>query len=69
MLFLKDNGGGRSGVDRRKSSSLNYPNDRRSGKDRRDGHDRRRSPRPRLGFLRERRLKLKVLTHKSFLYN
>ena len=40
-----DNGGRRSGGDRRKYSYTLYIPERRSGKDRRDGNDRRMIPR------------------------
>jgi hypothetical protein len=38
---INDNGGTRSGKDRRKDSMKKYIPDRRSGRDRRDGLDRR----------------------------
>jgi hypothetical protein len=67
MVWFKDNGGVRSGFDRRIASSSCYPNDRRSGKDRRNGYDRRSSNRPRCGWLPERRLVIKVLGHNGIL--
>ena len=38
---ITDNGGTRSGKDRRQDSTKEYIPDRRSGRDRRDGHERR----------------------------
>lgn len=43
--ILHDNGGRRSGVDRREFSYDLYVPERRSGEDRRSGKDRRRKPR------------------------
>ena len=39
--IIKDNGGTRSGTDRRRTSSSYIKLDRRTGKDRRSGNDRR----------------------------
>ena len=39
---LKDNGGRRLGIERRRFSYTHYIPERRSGNDRRSGHDRRR---------------------------
>jgi len=44
-LILADNGGRRSGGDRRNYSYTLHIPERRSGKDRRSGRDRRKSPR------------------------
>jgi len=38
---IKDNGGTRSGTDRRQTNSTGFKLDRRTGKDRRTGNDRR----------------------------
>jgi hypothetical protein len=67
MDILKDNGGLRSGGDRRRRAFADYPNDRRSGQDRRDGLDRRRKPRPRYIQARERRLSFRVLSTGAFI--
>lgn len=39
--IIKDNGGTRSGTDRRRTNSIHIKLDRRTGKDRRSGNDRR----------------------------
>jgi hypothetical protein len=39
--IIKDNGGTRSGADRRRTDSIYIKLDRRTGKDRRSGNDRR----------------------------
>ena len=67
MDILNDNGGLRSGGDRRSRTLTDFPNDRRSGKDRRDGLDRRRNPRPRYIQTRERRLCFRVLSSGGFI--
>ena len=41
QITIKDNGGTRTGIDRRKSNQPYKGNERRSGKDRRNGVDRR----------------------------
>jgi len=51
----KDNGGTRSGTDRRKFSVINYTHERRSGMERRKGVDRRRSQITRAEIAIERR--------------
>ena len=67
MHILNDNGGLRSGGDRRNRTVDDYPNDRRSGRERRDGFDRRRNPRPRYIQARERRLCFRVLSSGAFI--
>ena len=67
MGFFTDNGGVRSGRERRCNSSASMDEDRRSGSDRRSGIDRRRSLRPRLLRSRERRMAFRVLSSGSFI--
>jgi hypothetical protein len=52
---INDNGGTRSGVDRRQYTTEDYTSERRSGKDRRSGADRRRSQNSRDEMAIERR--------------
>jgi hypothetical protein len=47
IQILPDNGGRRSGVDRREFSYTSHIPERRSGKERRSGNDRRLKPRAR----------------------
>lgn len=67
MGFFSDNGGGRSGRDRRQRSVETMDMERRSGDDRRSGIDRRRSFRPRRLRSRERRMAFRVLSSGSFI--
>ena len=59
-LDIKDNGGTRSGGDRRKSKSMGRNPERRTGQERRNGIDRRNGPRYRGEMAVERRDTLKV---------
>ena len=69
MVFLKDNGGGRLGTDRRCSSRPIEMPERRSGKERRCEDDRRKSQKPKRKWVKERRMSLRVLSAGKFLYN
>jgi hypothetical protein len=69
MLFLKDNGGGRLGADRRCDTCLIEMSERRSGKERRCGDDRRKPQKPKRKWIKERRMSLRVLSSGKFLYN
>ncbi len=69
MVFLKDNGGGRLGADRRCDSCPIEMPERRSGKERRCRDDRRKPQKPKRRWVKERRMSLKVLSTAKFLYN
>ena len=55
VMIAIDNGGTRSGLDRRKLTIKGYASERRSGIERRSAIDRRRDQRPRDGSAVERR--------------
>ena len=67
MGLFSDNGGGRSGKDRRRQSGEALEVERRSGDDRRSGVDRRRTLRPRRLRFRERRMAFRVLSAGRFI--
>jgi hypothetical protein len=67
MVLFEDNGGGRSGRERRRCLGADCEIERRSGRDRRSGHDRRRSHTPRPKWFRERRKTFRVLSTGKFL--
>jgi hypothetical protein len=67
MALFTDNGGGRSGLERRGCSIGECGIERRSGKDRRSGQDRRRSHKPRSKWFEERRKTFRVLSTSEFL--
>ncbi len=62
---INDNGGTRSGADRRQSPNVDYTPDLRSGKDRRSGVDRRYGQRLRGGQAIERREVFRMMLKKN----
>lgn len=69
MMFLRDNGGGRLGADRRCDSCPIEMSERRSGQERRYGNDRRKPQKTKRKWIKERRMSLRVLATGKFLYN
>jgi len=58
--IITDNGGRRSGIDRRQFSYYEHIPERRSGKDRRNGNDRRSSEYKHMGIIERRDTFLKA---------
>lgn len=69
MIFLRDNGGGRLGADRRCDSCPIEMSERRSGRERRCGDDRRKPQKPKRRWAKERRMSFRVLATGKFFYN
>ncbi len=69
MIFLRDNGGGRLGPDRRCDSCPIEMSERRSGKERRSGDDRRKPQKPKRKWVKERRMSFRILSTGKFFYN
>ena len=64
-LSIRDNGGSRTGRERRKLSLVNYSPERRIVKERRSGQDRRNGLKSRNGFAIERRDAFRMVDFKK----